>query len=144
MGYFHTFHPCQPQQPTIFCTTSQLINCMQRNCISAILRQNSIKHSPDIHQMYSTVSIGLPHMESPTGFSQAPLKQGFLTSHYRTSSFCCLPIFFITTLQAPYKQYTKFQQVLTRFLTYYFSASNKIPFLEVALSPCPEASPGET
>ena len=53
--------------------------------------------------MYSTVSIGLPHMESPTGFSQAPLKQGFLTSHYRTSSFCCLPIFFITTVQAPYK-----------------------------------------
>ena len=33
-------------------------------------------------------------MESPTGFSQASLKQGFLTFHYRTSSFCCLLIFF--------------------------------------------------
>ena len=64
-----------------------------KKCIFAVLWQNPIKHPPDIDQMYSVVSIGWPRMESPTEFSQAPLKQRFLTFHYRNSSFCCLPIF---------------------------------------------------
>ena len=34
---FHTVHPCQPQQRLILCTPHQLINCMPRKCISAIL-----------------------------------------------------------------------------------------------------------
>ena len=81
-----------------------------QKCISAVLSQNPIKHPPDIDQMYSVNSIRWPRMESPTEFSQAPLKQGFLTFHYRNSSFCCLPIFFfITTLQTSPKQYTRFQ-----------------------------------
>ena len=43
--------------------------------------------------LIKTVSIGLSHMERPTGFPQAPLKQYFPTFHYRTFSFCCLTIF---------------------------------------------------
>ena len=42
--------------------------------------------------LIETVSIGLSHMEWPTGFSQASHKQIFPTFHYRTSSFCWLPI----------------------------------------------------
>ena len=64
-----------------------------KKCIFAVLWQNPIKHPPDIDQMYSVVSIGWPRMESPTEFSQDPLKQRFLAFHYRNSSFCCLPIF---------------------------------------------------
>ena len=81
-----------------------------KKCISAVLWQNPIKQPPDIDQMYSVVSIGWSRMESPTEFSQAPLKQGFLTFHYRNSSFCCLPIFFfITTIQTSPKQYMRLQ-----------------------------------
>ena len=97
---FHTFHPHSPQQAPNICITSYLINCMQRKCISAVFWQNPIKHPPDIEQMYSAVSIGLPQVESSTRFSQALLKQGFLTFHYSNSSFCCLPIF-ISSLQLP-------------------------------------------
>ena len=34
---------------------------MQSKCISAVLCQNLIKHLPNIHQMYTTVSIGPSH-----------------------------------------------------------------------------------
>ena len=69
---FHIFHHNQLQKPLMFCTNFQLINCMQRKCISAVLRQNPIKHPRNIHQMYSSVFIGLLHIEDhPTGFSQA-------------------------------------------------------------------------
>ena len=50
--------------------------------------------SKGTHLLVKTVSIGLLHIESPTGFSKAPLKQHSPTVHYRTSSFCCLPICF--------------------------------------------------
>ena len=43
--------------------------------------------------LIKTVSIGLSHMETPTWFLQAPLKQYFPTFHYRTPSFCFLLIF---------------------------------------------------
>ena len=72
---------------------------MQRKCISAVLWQNAVKYLPNLHQMYSKVSIGLSHTDNSTGFAQAPsphppLKQGFPTFHYITSSLSCLPIFF--------------------------------------------------
>ena len=40
--------------------------------------------------------------------------------------------FFIRTFQSPSKRYTRFRWVLKGLLTRYFSASNKIPFLEIA------------
>ena len=96
---FHTFHPCQPQQPLIFCTTHYLINCMQRKYISAVLWQNPIKHLANIHQMYSTVFIGLSYMER---IFTSPPQRGFPHNSF-------LPIFFIIKLQAPSKRYTIFQ-----------------------------------
>ena len=72
---------------------------MPRKCISAILWQNPAIQS-SMHQIfiqiYSTVSIGLSFLESSTGFSQAPPPQTafpYITFHYKTSSFCYLPIF---------------------------------------------------
>ena len=55
--------------------------------------------------MYSTVSIGLSHMNSTMAFSQppSPLKRGFPTFHYKTSSFCCLPTFLLKNSKPPAK-----------------------------------------
>ena len=82
--------------------------CFSCSVCSFVTKSNQASTRYD--QTYSEVSAaGLPHVESPTEFSQAPLKQGFLTFHYRNSSLCCLPIFFfIKTLHTTSKQNTRF------------------------------------
>ena len=106
---------------------------MQRKCISAVLWQIPISMHEIFTEMYSTVSTGPSCMESSTRFSQASLKCRFPKFHYRTCSFCCLSHFFsIRTLQILSKRHTWFQYVLKHLLTYYFSASNRLPFLEIA------------
>ena len=47
--------------------------------------------------LIKTVSVRPSYMESPTGFSEAPLKQHFPTFHYKTSSFS----FFSSSFQLP-------------------------------------------
>ena len=81
---------------------------MQKKCISTVLWQNPIKHRPNIHQMYSTVSIGPSHMENSIKFSTPfppSLKGSSPTIHCGTFSFYCLLIFFIKKVQAPLKRY---------------------------------------
>ena len=78
----------------------------------ATLSQHQPHLSRGPHLLINTISIRLSHMGSPTGLSQAPLKQHFPTFHYRTSSFCCLPIF---SLLAPSKQPPKDKQDFNRF-----------------------------
>ena len=56
------------------------------------------------HLLAKTVSIGSLYMQSPTGLSQAPLKQYFPTFHYKIFFFLFPPhFFFLRTLQAPSK-----------------------------------------
>ena len=90
--------------------------------------QASTKYSPDVFKSFYRI---VTHGEFHGIFTvPPPVKWSFSKFHYRTSSFCCLPIFFIKKLQVPSKRYTIFQYVLASLLTLYLSASNKIPFLE--------------
>ena len=77
--------------------------------------------------MYSTVSTGPSHMESPTGFSQAPLKQSFPTFHYRTSSLCCLPIFFHYNTPSPLQMIHKISRGPDKPHTLFFLLQTKFP-----------------
>ena len=102
-----TFHPCQLQQPLQYLLVDQLY-AKEVYCCSFVTKSNQA--STKYLLMYSTVSIGLLHMEeNPAGFSQAlPLMQHFPMFYYGTSSFCCLHIFFIAALQTS-KGYTRSQ-----------------------------------
>ena len=92
--------------------------------------------SKGTHLLVKTVSIGLLLIESPTGFSQAPLKQHSPTVHYRTSSFCCLPIYFSLESSKPppkdKQDFNTFQDASSQVI---FLFQRKFPFLEIAPSP---------
>ena len=85
------------------------------------------------HILIKTVSIGSSHMESPTGPSQASLKQHLPTFHYRTSSLCCLSIF--SSLEhskhpSKYKRdFNRCWEVSSRII---FPFQRKFPLLEIA------------
>ena len=94
------------------------------------------------HLLIKTVSIGPSYKERPTGFSQAPFKHHFLTFYYRTSSFCCLPIFFPlepSKLAPKDKQYFNgFQGTFSQVI---FLFQGKFPFLEIAPFFLPHSNP---
>ena len=126
---FHTFHLHQPQQPLVFCTTPWLINCMQRKCISAVFWQNPIKHPPDFHQIYLSVSIGPSHVKGCTEFSKDPLGNN-VSPHFTIESH--------SSVASPFFHYNP----LSLFQTLHkisigpdepphISGSNKIPCLEI-------------
>ena len=89
--------------------------------------------SRETHLLLKTVSIGPSHMESSTGFSQAPLKQHFPTFHYRTSYFCCFPIFFsLEPSKPPSKDKQDFTWFWDASSQVIFLFQRKFPFLELA------------
>ena len=89
---FYIVYPGQPHQRLIFCTPYQLINCIPRKCIAAV---------SSCTQMYSTVSLGPPCMESPTGISQASPHQPMFPDNSLQNHLLLLPthVFFIRTFK---------------------------------------------
>ena len=94
-------------------------------------------------QMYLTLSIGLSHMKSPTGFLQSPpppiptpltINWRFPTFHYRSFSFCCLPNFSsLESYESPLKVTQDFSRSWKASSHMcYFSTLNKIPFFKIA------------
>ena len=91
--------------------------------------QATSKYSPDVFKsFYRTVTYGELHQI----FTSPPLKRNFPTFHYRTSSFCCLPIFFIKKLQAPSKIFNISWQAFSHVI---FPLQTKFPFLSPIFSP---------
>ena len=113
----------------------------QEPCMQPYPNQSQL--SKWTHILIKIVSIGPPHMESPTGFSQAPLKWHFPKFHNRMSSFCYLPIF---SLLEPSKVPPKGKQDFNRFWEASprttFPFQRKFPLLEITpFSPCTETYP---
>ena len=55
----------QAQQHLRLCTPCWLINCLQRKCISAVLRQNPMKHATNIHpDVFNSFCRTVTHGES--------------------------------------------------------------------------------
>ena len=63
--------------------------------------QTSTRYWPDVFSSFYRIATH----RVPQDFHKPTLNK-VLTFHYRNSSFCYLPIFFIANLQAPSKQYT--------------------------------------
>ena len=114
-------------------------------CSFVIKCNQAIKHPSNIHQMYSCFYRTVTHREfhkiftSPCTSPPIPaLTQGFPTFHYRTSSFCCLPFFFLILIIFNSKTPPKdkyFNRSWQAFLHIIFLLQTKFPLWSPIFSP---------
>ena len=106
---------------------------MQRESISAVLRQNPITNAPIFDQINSTASIWPSYIESSTDFHKHPPKRYFSTFHYRISSFSFPSFFYIRTFKWSSKRKIRFQLVLKNLIRYFFAPKKIPPFEDSSL-----------
>ena len=115
-------------------------------CKGKVFRQFCDKIQSSIHQIFTRCfQQFLQNRHTwrvPQHFHKPSIKQRFPTFHYRTSSFCCFPIFFVRILQAPFNNTQDFDTPWQASLHIIFPLQTKFTFWrEPCFSPMLEHTP---